>query len=195
MSLGYRNTAKALRRIDGFLNGTDNEQDLLERIAGVLRIDSKYLMQRVSEDIERHQLEEYNAMLVKAQAEFRPHIFVQTERNVPSPIFVAVITGSPYMRFILVESGDMTNEQIGEVIRRHYASCRGSIITFGRITGYRYQKSFDKGAMFDIEGNFLKTYEQAAIQPPHLSLSYKGREIPSSVFGNVQKQISFPKDS
>lgn len=182
--LGYRNSAKGIRRIEKFLAGDDHGEDLLWRLATVFHLDPKDVIEKAAADLETGRKLEREAMVAKARAEFRPHLFVETSLTIPSPIFVAVISGSPYRRFIPVASADMSPAEIGDIIRRHYETSRGAIIAFGKITGYRYQQTFDNGMKFDTDGRFIGLFEAPAESTPDMRLSCKGREIPSGVFRN-----------
>ncbi|MBP7632945.1 hypothetical protein KBA41_02155 [Candidatus Ozemobacteraceae bacterium] len=183
-ALGYRNSAKGIRRIEKFLAGDEHGEDLLRRLATVLRLAPDDVITKAAADLGADRKREIEVMVAKARAEFHPHLFVETERTIPSPIFVAVITGSPYRRFIPVASADMSPAEIGDIIRRHYEASKGAIIAFGKITGYRYQQTFDNGMKFDTDGRFIGLFEAPAESIPHMSLSCKGREIPSGVFRN-----------
>ncbi len=183
-ALGYRNSAKGIRRIEKFLAGVDKGEDLLCRIAVALHLEPNIMIRKVVEELERDCKQEIAARIAKARAEFQPHLFVETERTIPSPIFAAIVSGAPSMRFVPVRSENMSHEEIGEIIRRHYESSKGVIITFGKITGYRYQQTYDNGMKFDTDGRFIGPFEAAAKSIPPMMLSYKGREIPPGVFRN-----------
>jgi hypothetical protein len=73
---------------------------------------------------------------------FRPHLQVQTERRVPSPIFVAAIMGVHRLRIValpdeaLSASPEARDQIVKRVIIDHYRSSSGHIPAFGAITGY-----------------------------------------------------------
>ncbi len=183
-ALGYRNSAKGIRRIEKFLAGDDHGVDLFRRLATVFRLDSNYVIEKAAADLEADRKREIEVMVAKARAEFHPHLFVETERTIPSPIFVAIISGAPYWRFIPVNEADLSHGEVGDLIRWHFKYRKGAIITFGKIIGYRYQQTYDNGMKFDTDGNFVEKFEAPAESIPAMSLSYKGREIPSGVFRN-----------
>jgi hypothetical protein len=94
---------------------------------------------------------------------FRPHLQVQTERTVPSPIFAVAMIGTKRLRVVelsnKVTSTDQdTRDQIArDAIRRHYRENRGWVPCFGEITGYVLvvfagYDGLDFGVPFDCRG-------------------------------------------
>jgi hypothetical protein len=76
------------------------------------------------------------------RTDFQPHLQVQTERRVPSPIFVAAIMGVARLRVVqlpedaFAASGDLHPEIVKDVIVEHYRSQGGQVAAYGVVTGY-----------------------------------------------------------
>jgi hypothetical protein len=75
-------------------------------------------------------------------ASFRPHLQVQTERAVPSPIFVAALLTVARLRIVrLPDEALMANDEprdriIKTIILDHWRENSGRVPAFGGITGY-----------------------------------------------------------
>lgn len=75
------------------------------------------------------------------RASFRAHLQVQTEREVPSPIFVAAMLGVARLRIVHVPEGALAaNSEADRIIKTvildHWRETGGRVPTFGAITGY-----------------------------------------------------------
>jgi hypothetical protein len=97
-------------------------------------------------------------------ASFRPHLQVQTERAVPSPIFVAAMLGVRRLRIVHLPDGALTaNDEAGDriiktIIIDHWREKGGRVPAFGGITGYVLVSvagygGFDFGLPFSITGD------------------------------------------
>lgn len=97
-------------------------------------------------------------------ASFRPHVQVQTERTIPSPIFVAAMLTVSRLRSIpLPDDALATNDEprdrfIKTIIIDHWRENSGRVPAFGGITGYVLvllagYGSFDYGLPFSITGD------------------------------------------
>jgi hypothetical protein len=97
-------------------------------------------------------------------ASFRPHLHVQTERAVPSPIFVAALLTVARLRIIplpddaLTTSGEARDRIIKTIIIDHWRENGGRVPAFGEITGYVLVSvagygGFDFGLPFSVRGD------------------------------------------
>jgi len=97
------------------------------------------------------------------RAAFRPHIQVQTERTIPSPIFVAALMTVERLRILRLpdEVVSVDQDQRDEIVRAaittHYRKSSGYVPAFGRITGYILVQIagfgwIDFGLPFDVNG-------------------------------------------
>lgn len=97
------------------------------------------------------------------RGDFRPHLQVQTERQIPSPIFVAALLGSERLLMVSLPDHALTADEhardavVKGIIQMHYKAARGDVPAFGAITGYvlvvlsGYGGS-DFGIPFDVSG-------------------------------------------
>ena len=91
------------------------------------------------------------------EPEFRPYIRVLHSGRVPSPIFVAVLTGTPW-RFLRIPTDILSRSasaQLGYVgwrCRTHYREAKGECFLLGRITGYEWIKSRSEVILLDVHG-------------------------------------------
>jgi hypothetical protein len=97
-------------------------------------------------------------------AAFRPHLHVQTERAVPSPIFVAALLTVARLRIVRLPDEALTaNEEsrdriIKPIIIDHWRENGGRVPAFGGITGYVLvlvagYGGFDFGLPFSVTGD------------------------------------------
>jgi hypothetical protein len=97
-------------------------------------------------------------------ASFRPHLQVQTERAVPSPIFVAALLTVARLRIIrlpdeaLTVSDEARDGITKTIIIDHWHENDGRVPAFGGITGYVLvlvagYGGFDFGLPFSVTGN------------------------------------------
>jgi hypothetical protein len=95
---------------------------------------------------------------------FRPHLQVQTERAVPSPIFVAALLTVARLRIVRLPDEALTaNEEVRHrivkpIIVAHWSDNNGRVPAFGGITGYVLVSvagygGFEFGLPFSITGD------------------------------------------
>lgn len=98
------------------------------------------------------------------RASFRPHLQVQTERAVPSPIFVAALLTVARLRIVHLPDEALTvNEEardriIKPIIIEHWRENGGRVPAFGGITAYVLvlvagYGGFDFGLPYDVTGD------------------------------------------
>jgi hypothetical protein len=97
-------------------------------------------------------------------ASFRPHIQVQTERVVPSPIFVAALLTVARLRIVALPDEALTaNEETRDriikiIVTDHWRENSGRVPAFGGITGYVLvlvagYGGFDFGLPYSVTGD------------------------------------------
>jgi hypothetical protein len=97
-------------------------------------------------------------------ASFRPHLQLETERAVPSPIFMAALLTVARLRIVCLPNEALTaNEEardkiINTIIIEHWHENDGHVPAFGEITGYVLvfvagYGGFDFGLPFSITGD------------------------------------------
>ena len=97
-------------------------------------------------------------------ASFRPHLQVQTERAVPSPIFIAALLTVARLRIVCPPHEALTaNEEVRDGILKsmildHWRENGGCVPAFGGVTGYVLvlvagYGGFDFGLPFSVSGD------------------------------------------
>jgi len=95
---------------------------------------------------------------------FRPHLQVETERRVPSPIFVAALLATKRLRILrlpddtFLSGEEARDRRIKTTIIEHYRNQHGQVPAFGGITGYVAvlllgYGGIDFGLPFDVYGD------------------------------------------
>jgi hypothetical protein len=116
----------------------------------------------------RQQHDEARARILEREgahrATFRPHLRIETDRMVPSPIFVAALFGVARLRIVPLSDDTFAADEesrdraIKAVISRHYREQAGRVPAFGRITEYVLvtlcgYDGADFGLPFNIDGD------------------------------------------
>jgi hypothetical protein len=93
---------------------------------------------------------------------FEAHLQVETEREVPDPIFIAGMIGIRALRYVPIPdevwtaNEDKRDTLVRAAIKQHYRRCGGMIPSFGRITGYvlvmKPGKKVDFGLPYTVRG-------------------------------------------
>jgi hypothetical protein len=95
--LGYRNISKGVRRLDRVCRGDLVGHDqLLANLPGALGLSGDVVAAAIEEtrqEVERARQAELERAEAEWRRRFRPHALITTEREVPSPIFLAVFIG------------------------------------------------------------------------------------------------------
>jgi hypothetical protein len=124
------------------------------------------------------------------EAVFRPYIYVEHSRRVPTSITAAAFTGARW-RFIDI-SGHVLRRNIeaqrGWVawrVRRHYRENNGECFLFGSIAGYRWQLNSAECMRFDTRGR-VTGIEQQSPMPPSGSLTIGNKTISVSEDGALK---------
>ena len=123
---------------------------------------------------------------------FAPHLRVQTEREVPNPIFLAGMLGARALRCVPVPNAVWTANEITRdalvknAIQAHFARCKGSVPAYGRVKGYdlvvRPGKNSDFGIPDDTHGDRsgpIRTVPRLG----EASLSVDGQKLSQSIWG------------
>jgi len=118
---------------------------IAKHLANALEVDDA-LVESVIDAAARQECDEARARRVESErayvASFRPHLQVQTERAVPSPIFVAALLTVARLRIIhlpdeaLTADDETRDRNIKTIIIDHWCENDGRVPAFGGITGY-----------------------------------------------------------
>jgi hypothetical protein len=164
---GYRDLGKGHNALSTALLTGVVPLHIANHLAGALEVDDALFravigatMRQKRDEARRRRIENEQAY----RASFRPHLQVRTERQVPSPIFVAALLTVARLRIVplpdaAVAANDETRDHtIKTVIIDHWCEKRGRVPAFGGITGYVLvlftgYGGFDFGLPFSITGD------------------------------------------
>jgi hypothetical protein len=165
--LGYRNVAGGHRALSTTLLTGIIAPLIAKHLASALEADETVVAavmnatsQQTSDEASRLRIEReqvYSDL-------FRPHIQVQTERVVPSPIFIAALLTVARLRIIslpdavIAAEGDARDRVIKTIILDHWRETGGHVPAFGAITGYLLvlvagYGRFDLGLPYNVSGD------------------------------------------
>ena len=164
--LGYRDLGKGHNALSGLLMTGTVPSVASKNLASALEIDQAIVDAMLSAtarqkgDMKRAAVLAYEDTY---RADFVPHLQVQTERRIPSPIFAAAMIGVARLRVVplpdeaITATGSKRAETLKRVITNHYCERRGGIPTFGKITGYILvlvpgYEGMDFGVPFGVNG-------------------------------------------
>lgn len=154
-AMGFKNTQKGLRRLEVLMSEG--------RMTGHLEIQLKKALEIDSETLE-HALEKTREQL------HEPYIWVETERERPSQITIAVLSGATGEKRIKCPADiyQWTEweqiEHVADLVRLHHAECEGEIMFFGRITAYVYRPTFHRRISLDVHGRVVDWEAKAPLE-------------------------------
>ncbi len=165
--LHYRDIGNGHKALSAVLLTGVLAPHVANHLAEALEIDDA-LLESVIGATTRQKRDEARGLRVESEraycASFRPHLQVQTERAVPSPIFVAALLTVARLRIIrLPDEALTTNDEardgiIKNIIIGHWRENGGRVPAFGGITGYVLvlvagYGGFDFGLPFSVTGD------------------------------------------
>jgi hypothetical protein len=187
--MGYRNTSKALRRLDAFLEAGEAGPEFRARLIAALDIDPVQFetAMEATRELQRDEARRRDeAELAAARAAFRPHLRVIPERRIPQPIFVAAFTGvgfwlvQPLPEHVLSMPPILRLGVVGQIARDHYAQEEGHAGPFGAICGYLFRTEFEHALQLDIDG-IVRGEQHGPISEVSATLWLARRQIPSGL--------------
>jgi hypothetical protein len=164
--LGYRDISKGHKALSAVLLTGVVASHIAKHLANALDVDNA-LVESVIGATERQNWDEAAARRGESEraycGSFRPHLQVQTERAVPSPIFVAALLTVARLRIVALPDEALTaNDEIRDriiktIITDHWRENNGYVPAFGGITGYVLilipGYGFDFGLPYSIAGD------------------------------------------
>jgi hypothetical protein len=165
--LGYKNLNAGHAALSELLMTGTQSPTLGPRLADALDVEPD-LLDHVTMATARQQHDSARAQILERerayQATFRPHLQVQTEREVPSPIFLAALLGTARLRIVSLTDAtfpadaDARDRVIKRTIIAHYRDHAGPVPAFGTIIGYVLvllagYDGIDFGLPFDVHGD------------------------------------------
>ena len=164
--LGYQDLNAGHRVLTELLMTGTVSPFIAHRLAEALEVEPE-LLDAVLVETARQQQDEARARILERERaywdRFGPHLRVETERQTPSPLFVAALYTTARLR--VVPTPDETwsatpkdrDQFLKQSIREHYSAVRGRVPAFGRINAYTavvlpgYGSDF--GYQYDVDGD------------------------------------------
>jgi hypothetical protein len=164
--LSYQDISKGHKALSAVLLTGVVPQDIAKHLANALEVDDA-MVESLIEATETQNRDEAAARRGEGElaylASFRSHLQVQTERAVPSPIFVAALLTVARLRIVhLPDEVLTTNEKARDgiikiIVTDHWRENNGYVPAFGGITGYVLVLipgyGFDFGLPYSIAGD------------------------------------------
>ena len=172
----FANLDKGLRRLNGYLDTGQEDSHLLQALPNVLCLNTAQV--EAAAVATRQQIAE--AENAAARESFRPHILALT-KGVRFPFFIqAVAWHQKVMRLpneIARLSPSKQVRQVAGIVRQHFREHQGSLGTWGLITGYRLQITFDHAVILNTDGTVREGFHRKP-EPPAPELQIKGKRLP-----------------
>jgi hypothetical protein len=125
-----------------------------------------------------------------AEAVFRPYIYVEHTRRVPTSITIAAFSGARW-RFIDIPGHVLRLQMeaqrgwVAWCVRRHFRESDGECFLFGSIVGYRWQWISVECIRFDTRGRVIGAARRSSM-PPSGSLTIGNKTISVSEKGTLK---------
>ena len=161
-SIGYRNTAKGLRRLDEWLNQGRGDEACIQRIASAYQSHAAELEQALDETEaihEREQLEAFSEIEERERRRFIPFIWIHMEDGAHSFLMAVAEREIKVLEFQAGFERRSRSDQLEIVqrrVRKHYRKTGGRHDAFGAILRYRFADTFDTSIVLDIDGNVIE---------------------------------------
>jgi hypothetical protein len=165
--LGYRDLNSGQRGLTEVLLTGIVPPFIEGKLAHALEVEQDVIDMVLLATAQQHHDEAHAQILANEEAyraTFRPHLQVETERQIPSPIFIAALLTTRRLRSVPLPddtflSGEEARDRgIKTTITEHYRNQRGQVPAFGGITGYVAvlllgYGGIDFGLSFDVCGD------------------------------------------
>jgi hypothetical protein len=192
--LGYRNPSKGHRILSGVLTTGVVPAFVAGNLAAALDVEPDAVQTAIAETAAQRRVEaaaQRDAEDREYRASFRPHLRVETERVMPSPIFLVAMLGVSSLRIVPISDVVWTADQITRerIVRRtitdHYQRCGRRLVAFGKIVGYTLVTETvpysDLGLPYDVEGNPIGAISSVR-RLGAATWTVKGKPIPAPPF-------------
>ncbi len=178
--LGYANPARGLRRFDKFIATGRNPSHLLRALPNVLGLATTKV--EAAADATRQQI--VDAEEAAARERFRPHILALTQ-GVRCPFFIqAVAWNQKVMRLpneIARLSSSRQVRQVAGIVRAHFREHQGRLGSWGSITGYHLQRTFDHAVLLNVDGTVREGFHRRP-EPPAPEIQIRGKRVSVGAF-------------
>jgi hypothetical protein len=141
---GFRDLVKGHRALTELML-TGKVPPFFLKLAGALQVDASIIDSVLLATARQQDAEAATVALQREEAyrtAFRPHLQVQTERHIPSPIFIAALMTVERLRIVRLpdEIASVEQDERHQIVRaaitKNYRDNAGQVPAFGRITGY-----------------------------------------------------------
>jgi hypothetical protein len=188
--LGYANINKGLRALDKCVREGVPHPFVVQNLHKALNVEPSI----VEEFVRKTKKERLDHQEAIERKNFRPHLWIITERRIPTQITIAILTGMTEKRIklppdITALAFDSQLEIAKSVVREHYAVHGGSWRFFGKIVGYYYFHHFRENVRLDVDGNVEKR-ETTSFQEPEGYLIIGNKRISGGLFKFTDKDYS-----
>jgi len=153
--LGYGNIGRGCRRYMDFLEGNIAQQFILENLHKACGVDRPLVLLWLEQSL--------NSIAMARLRTFRPHGIIKTERERPSPIFVAAFTGSADRKHVAFDFGAGAPSFVDQALAaiQRQVGEGGTIPAFGKPTGIIINLTPFYARHYDLEGNFIEEADRA----------------------------------
>jgi hypothetical protein len=175
--LGYKNTAKGIRRIDALCDGgIEGTKQFLDGLLQALETSAETVKRALDQTVRELELAKKREAETRDKLwreNFRPHVIILTERTVASPIFVAAIIGVEKLLRIDLDATQGPASFVRQVLDR----LPEGVPTFGKPIGFVINYSADKAVRFDRNGQPIAILDKAIRPGTAVLLRLGGRPI------------------
>jgi hypothetical protein len=185
---GFKNLAKALRRIDGVCHGdldSPGAKMVLDNLAVALEVDKVVVENAIAATAE---IIAHANCLAEAEREaawresFKPHAYLVGSQNRPSQITFYGLTGGPE-RWLKIPL-DLSLSPLSYAVQAHEFVARTPFVPFfGPTTGFIVNYTPDSAVRFDLVGDPVEHFDKAYI-PGQVEVFIGKQKLPArGLFG------------
>ena len=163
---GFKNLAKALRRINGVCHGdlgSPGAKMVLDNLAVALEVDKDVVEKAIrstAEIIAKTERHGETAWDAAWRASFKPHAYLVGSENRPSQITIYGVTGGPE-RWLKIPL-DLSQPPVTYAVQAHeFVAKTPSVPFFGPTTGFVVNYTPDSAVSFDLDGNPIEHFDRA----------------------------------
>jgi len=185
---GFKNLAKALRRIDGVCHGdlgSPGAKMVLDNLAVALEVDKDVVEKAIrstAEIIAKTERHGETAWDAAWRASFKPHAYLVGSENRPSQITIYGVTGGPE-RWLKIPL-DLSQPPVTYAVQAHeFVAKTPSVPFFGPTTGFVVNYTPDSAVSFDLDGNPVEHFDRA-YRPGQVEVFIGKQKLPArGLFG------------
>jgi hypothetical protein len=181
---GFKNLAKALRRIDGVCHGdldTPGAKMVIDALPAALEVDKNVVEKAIAATAEI--IAETNRLAEAERdaawrASFKPHAYLVGSESRPSQITIYGITGGPE-RWLKIPL-DLSQPPVTYAVQAHEFVAKTPLVPFfGKTTGYIVNYTPDSAVRFDFDGNPVEHFDRA-YKPGQVEVFIGKQKLPAS---------------